>query len=71
MEQCALENGQISYHQIISILDDFRNGIRDDVRQQLETMRAQQGLLNQQNGGTEQISIAGDLNTAGRFWDVP
>jgi hypothetical protein len=45
MEQRALENGQISRHQIVCKLDYFRNGIRDDMHPQLETMQAQQGLL--------------------------
>ena len=79
MEQRILENGQISRHQIVSILDEFRNGIRDDVRQQIESMQAQQGLLNQRNGGDERMPLARNQGTAGgvlftyhgRFWDVP
>jgi hypothetical protein len=35
MELRAIENGQITRHQIVDILDEFRNGIRDDVRAQI------------------------------------
>lgn len=31
MEQRILDNGQISRHQIVTILDEFRAGIWDDV----------------------------------------
>ncbi len=48
------------------VLDDFCNGIHDDERQQIEMMQAQQGLLNQQNGGgTGEMPLARDQGIAG------
>jgi hypothetical protein len=45
MEERAVENGQISRHQIITLLDDFCNGIRDDVCEQLNVIRQGQACL--------------------------
>ena len=77
MEERALENGVISRHQIITILDDFRNTIRDDVREQVETIRGYPGLVvarSPADGGrtTAVARDRGNLFTfGGRFWDVP
>ena len=80
MEQRILDNGQISRHQIVTILDEFRAGIRDDVRQQIDLIQAHPGLVRPQgpcNGaGAEQIIGAGNQGGtlyvySGRFWDVP
>jgi hypothetical protein len=43
MELRAIENGQITRHQIVDILDEFRNGIREDVRVQIELIQAVPG----------------------------
>ncbi len=45
MEERAIENGQISWHHIITILDNFCNGIRDDVRKQVNAIQQGQALL--------------------------
>jgi hypothetical protein len=45
MEERAIENGQISRHQIITILDDFRNGICDNVREQINAIQQGQACL--------------------------
>ena len=79
MEQRVLENGQISRHQIVTILDEFRAGIRDDVRQQIDLIQAHPGLVRPRdphNGaGAEQIGTGnqgGNMYVySGRFWDVP
>ena len=75
MELRAIENGQITRHQIVDILDEFRNGIRDDVRQQIELIQGVPGLVRQpgRNGaGVDANRGRGTLYTYnGRFWDVP
>jgi hypothetical protein len=40
MEERTTENGQITRIQIVSILEDFRKGIRDDVSQQITTLQS-------------------------------
>ena len=76
MELRAIENGQITRHQIVDILDEFRNGIRDDVRAQIALIQAVPGVNAPPGGGagtaTNDNSGQGTLYTyAGRFWDVP
>ena len=78
MEERALENGQISRHQIITILDEFRNAIRADVHEQVETIRVQAGgmLAPPVNGGGGTAVVVhsnrGNFFTyGGRLWDVP
>ncbi len=79
IEQRVLENGQISRRQIVTILDEFRAGIRDDVRQQIDLIQAHPGLVRPQdphNGaGAERVGAGNQGSTlylyAGRFWDVP
>jgi hypothetical protein len=79
LEQRVLENGQISRHQIVTILDEFRTGIRDDVRQQIDWIQAHPGLVRPQdphNGaGAERIGAGNQGSTlylhSGCFWDVP
>jgi hypothetical protein len=82
MEERAIENGQISRHQIISILDEFRSSIKDDAREQLEAIRqSQTGMLPLFNGGGAGGGGAGIVvhggnrgtlfSFGGRFWDVP
>ncbi len=41
----ANENGQITWHQIVDILDEFRNGICVDVCQQIELIQGVPGLV--------------------------
>jgi hypothetical protein len=74
MEERATENGQITRVQIVAILDDFRNGIRQDVSQQITTLQSH-GI------GVPQVPPAANQNTnaqgatlfsySGKFWDVP
>ena len=81
MEERAIENGQISRQQIIMILDDFRNGIKDDVREQIDVIRQGQACLLPPHdaGGAAAngrvIMFGGNCGTLfsyrGRFWDVP
>ena len=76
MEERALENGQISRHQIITILDEFRNAIRDDVHEQVQSIRGQAGILappvHGGGGTTAVVHNQGNFFTYGsRFWDVP
>ena len=76
MELRAIENGQITRHQIVDILDEFRNGIRDDVRQQIALMQqGVPGLIGQppgRNAGDDDHRRVGTVYTYnGRFWDVP
>ena len=81
MEERAIENGQISRQQIIMILDDFRNGIKDDVREQIDVIRQGQACLLPPHdaGGAAAngrvIMFGGNRGTLfsyrGRFWDVP
>ena len=76
MELRAIENGQITRHQIVGILDEFRNGIRDDVRTQIELIQAVPGIDRRGDAGTAGATCngggQGTLYTyAGRFWDVP
>ncbi|KAI2513449.1 hypothetical protein MHU86_923 [Fragilaria crotonensis] len=81
MEERAIENGQISQHQIITILDDFRDGIRDNVCQQINTIQQGQArLLPTHDGaaanGQDIVALLGNRGTLfsynhGRFWDVP
>jgi hypothetical protein len=44
MELRAIENGLITRHQIVNILDEFRNGICDDVCQQIDLIQGVPGL---------------------------
>ena len=59
MKQRVLENGQVSQHQNVTTLDEFRAGILDDVRQQIDLIQANPGLVwphDPHNGaGAEQI----------------
>jgi hypothetical protein len=80
MEERAIENGQISRHQIITILDNFRNGIRDDVREQVNAIQQGQARLQPvpPDGAAaygHNVVVRGRLGTLysyrGRFWDVP
>jgi hypothetical protein len=77
MELRAIENGQITRQQIVNILEDFRNGIRDDVRDQIAQIQAVAGVLqpaqrNPAGGGDANRTRQGTLFTYhGRFWDVP
>ncbi|KAI2492163.1 hypothetical protein MHU86_22390 [Fragilaria crotonensis] len=81
MEERAIENGQISRHQIITILDDFRNGIRDDVREQINAIqqgqaRLQEPALHDRTAADgRDVIVRGNRGTLfsyrGRFWDVP
>jgi hypothetical protein len=50
MELRATKNGQITRHQIVDILDEFRNGIRNDVCQQIELIQGVPGLVCQPGG---------------------
>jgi hypothetical protein len=80
MGQRVLENRQISRHQIVIILDEFRAGsILDDVQQQIDLIQAHPGLVRPQdpyNGvGAERIGAGNQGSTlylySGCFWDVP
>ena len=74
MELKAIENGQITRHQIVGLLDEFRNGIRDDVRAQIELIQAVPGISGAPAATTVHASNRqqGTLYTYnGRFWDVP
>ena len=76
MELRAIENGQITRHQIVDILDEFRTGIRDDVRAQIELIQAVPGIIRPGVSGAAAISNGGGhqgtlYTYAGRFWDVP
>jgi hypothetical protein len=80
MEERAIENGQISRHQIITILDDFRNGIRNDVREQIDAIQQGQARLlpptrDGAGAGGHNVIEQGNRGTLfsyrGRFWDVP
>jgi hypothetical protein len=76
MELRAIENGQITRHQIVDILDEFRNGIRDDVRAQIELIQAVPGINRTGNcAETAATDHGGGQRTlytySGRFWDVP
>jgi len=74
MEERALDNGLITRNQIVDILDEFRNGIRDDVKTQLENLQGQ-GVGLQPQPSSNQQPQQGPTGTlfsyAGRFWDVP
>jgi hypothetical protein len=76
MELRAIENGQITRHQIVDILDEFRNGIRDDVRAQIALIQAVPGV-NPPGGAAGSTATIGNhgqgtlYTYAGRFWDVP
>jgi hypothetical protein len=71
----ANENGQITWHQIVDILDEFRNGICDDVCQQIELIQGVPGLVRQPGrnpAGVDANRGRGTLYTYnGRLWDVP
>jgi hypothetical protein len=75
MELRAIENGLITRHQIVNILDEFRNGIRDNVRQQIDLIQGVPGLVRQPGrnaAGVDANRGQGTLYTYnGRFWDVP
>ena len=76
MELRAIENGQVTRHQIVDILDEFRNGIRDDVRAQIELIQAVPGIIRPGPGGAAATGSGGGQHGtiytyAGRFWDVP
>ena len=79
MELRAIENGQVTRHQIVDILDEFRNGIRDDVRAQIELIQAVPGINQHPGDGAgdaaTRIGGGGEQGTlythSGRFWDVP
>jgi hypothetical protein len=80
MEERAIENGQISRQQIITILDDFRNGIRDDVRERMDAIQEGQARLlppGREGAGADgyEALTQGNRGTLfsyrGRFWDVP
>jgi hypothetical protein len=74
MEERATENGQITRTQIVTILDEFRKGVSDDVSNQIKNLQAH-GIgvppapaNNQQANSTQ----AGTLFWhSGKFWDVP
>jgi hypothetical protein len=76
MELRAIENGQITRHQIVEIFDKFRNGIRDDVRAQIALIQAVPGV-NPPGGAAGSTATIGNhgqgtlYTYAGRFWDVP
>lgn len=76
MEERAIDNGQISREQIVGILDEFRQGIRDDVSQQITALQAN-GI-----GRAPEQAAPGTLHQgpgqgvkffayAGKAWDVP
>jgi hypothetical protein len=80
MEERAIENGQISRHQIKTILDNFCNGIRDDVREQVNTIQQGQARLQPvlPDGAAAHghiVVVWGSQGTLfsyrGRFWDAP
>ena len=75
MELKGIENGQITRHQIVDILDEFRNGIRNDVSQQIELIQGVPGLVRQLGrnaAGVDANRGRGTLYTYnGRFWDIP
>jgi hypothetical protein len=79
MELRAIKNGQITRHQIVDILDEFRNGIREDARAQIELIQAVPGVNRRPGDGGEdaatRIGGCGEQGTLytyfGRFWDVP
>ena len=64
MEQCILDNGQISRRQIVTILDEFRAGIMDDVQQQIDLIQAHPGLVRPQ--GPHNGAGAGRIIGAGK-----
>ena len=63
----------------MDILDEFRNGIREDVRAQIELIQAVPGVNRRPGDGGEdaatRIGGGGEQGTlytySGRFWDVP
>lgn len=61
----AIENGQITCHQIVDILDEIRNGIWEDVQAQLELIRAEP-VINCQ--GTVDAVATG--NGGGQHWKL-
>ncbi len=76
MELRAFKNGQVTRHQIVDILDEFRNGIRDDVRTQIVLIQAVPGIIRPGPGGAAATGIGGGQQVtiytyAGRFWDFP
>jgi hypothetical protein len=76
MELRAIENGQITRHQIVEILDEFRNGIRDEVLAQIELIHTVPGIIRPGVGGAATTGNGGGqqgtlYTYAGRFWDVP
>ena len=76
LEERTLENGQISRTQIIGILDEFKNGINDNVNRQMMMMQRQGAESNhnpEPHGEKRQVSNQGYrlFNYQSRFWDVP
>ena len=73
MEERALESGQITRTQIIDILDEFKNGISNDVRKQLELLQGQGAVVRQPETIGEPTGQQGPqlFMYQGRFWDVP
>jgi hypothetical protein len=73
-----VENGQISRTQIVGILDEFKDGINDNVNQQMIMLQRRQGAeasLNPEpyGNGIGQVPHQGArlFNYQSRFWDVP
>lgn len=73
LEERALETGQITRTQIINILDEFKNGISDDVHKQLELLQGQGAILARppSKESVEEPQEPQLFMYQGRFWDVP
>ena len=78
LEERTVENGQISRTQIVGILDEFKDGINDNVNQQMIMLQRRQGAeasLNPEpyGNGIGQVPHQGArlFNYQSRFWDVP
>lgn len=76
LEERTLENGQISRTQIIGILDEFKNGINDNVNRQMMMMQRQGAESNHNpephgEEGQESNQRSRLFNYQSRFWDVP
>ena len=57
-------NGQITQHQIVDILDEFRNGISNDICQQIELIQGKPGLVRQPGNNAAGVAWC-------HLWDVP
>ena len=72
MELRAIENGQITCHRIVDILDEFRKGIKEDVTTQFTLIQAVPGVNAQVQAMSNVNNQQQTLYTySGRFWDVP